>query len=109
MKFLVDNNLSWRLNRTLKNLGHDAEHISEYSLPGASDSAVWRQAEKLNAVIVTRDADYLDLVTQSDSGPAVVWLRIENMRYADVSRILESILPEAVERIMADARLVEYP
>ncbi len=109
MKFLIDNNLSWRLTRTLKSLGHEASHVSAYKLADASDHAVWHQAEKLGAVVITRDADYLDLATQTDSGPSVLWLRIDNMRLTDVSRILESILPEVVQRIEPGARLVEYP
>jgi predicted nuclease of predicted toxin-antitoxin system len=109
MKFIVDNNLSWRLTRLFNRLGHEACHVSEFLLAEAPDQAIWLKALEIDAIILTRDADYLDLVMQSESGPAVIWLRIDNMRTHDVAKIIEDILPQAVARIQSGMRLIEYP
>jgi predicted nuclease of predicted toxin-antitoxin system len=109
MKFLIDNNLSWRLIRLFNALGHEAFHVSSFDLAASADGAIWKQAMLLDAIILTRDADYLDLVTQSVSGPAVIWLRIENMRTIDVADIVSKILPQSIERIESGMRLIEYP
>lgn len=49
MRFLIDNNLSPLLGEFLKAAGHDAVHIRDYGLQGATDPIVLAQARDRRA------------------------------------------------------------
>ena len=59
--FLVDAQLPFSLASHLKKIGHPAIHTSD--LPNknfTSDSDIIRLSEELNAVVVTKDMDFLN-------------------------------------------------
>ncbi len=62
MQFLVDAQLPPALARLLREHGHTAEHITEIGPADAPDSEIWRYALEHDAVIVTKDEDFADMV-----------------------------------------------
>ena len=75
MRFLIDNNLSPRLAESLRLLGHEAVHISDFDLAAAADSVVVSQAVDLEAILITADSDFPEMLALSGAtGPSVIYL-----------------------------------
>lgn len=81
MRFLVDTNLPPALATWIAEHGHEAEHAASEISPKADDRAIWDRAVERGAVVVTKDADYLDLATRI-GGARVVLLRCGNLKLA---------------------------
>lgn len=78
MRLLLDAQLPPRLARRLRDLGHDAVHVSEIGLAAATDKVVWDAAVERESVLVTKDQDFAVARAISADGPAVVWIRLGN-------------------------------
>ncbi len=107
MRFLVDEQLPPALARWLSGKGHTAEHVVELGCGGASDRAIWELAERLDAVIITKDEDFSRFRLASKSGPRVVWLRLPNTRTVDLLNWFGDLLPTVCQAIENGQALVE--
>jgi len=61
LKFLIDENLSWRVAQTLQKWGFDAVHIRDVGLKGKEDKIIMEYAIKKNRVLLTLDSDFADI------------------------------------------------
>jgi predicted nuclease of predicted toxin-antitoxin system len=61
LKFIIDENLSWRIAKSLQKLGIDAVHIKEVGLQGKEDDMIMQYAIKENRVLLTQDSDFADI------------------------------------------------
>ena len=106
MRFLVDAQLPPALARRLQALGHVAEHVADLGMTSAPDDAIREYAASVEAVIVTKDEDFVirRLLT---GGPSVIWLRVGNTRRAILLSRFESELPRIVEALERGETLVE--
>lgn len=75
MKPLVDENLSPRVARLLRDGGLDATHVLDHDLGGASDVDVAAFAIAQNRVIISADSDFATLLALSrGTAPSLVLL-----------------------------------
>lgn len=72
MRLLLDHNLSRRMTKALGALFPGTLHVSDVGLERASDETVWAFARREDAVIVTKDADFIDLATLRGAPPKVL-------------------------------------
>jgi len=90
MNLLLDENLSWRLIKKLKNdfslIIHSNEIIPLNKQP--KDFEIWNYAESNNFVIVTNDEDFLRLSLTKGFPPKVILLRIGNAPTNTIANIL---------------------
>jgi len=107
MQFLVDAQLPPALARLLREHGHTAEHITEIGPADAPDSEIWRYALEHDAVIVTKDEDFADMVATGREAPAVVWVRAGNTRRAVLLACFEPLIEQIVETVGSGQRLIE--
>lgn len=107
MRFLVDANLPQALCGWLTGKGHEATHVLEIALAQADDPDIWRAASSLNAVVVSKDEDFADLVRSGAQGSAVVWMRTGNGTNRQLFAYLEAVWPLVEERLSFGDRLVE--
>ena len=91
----------------LRRGGHDADHVFDLGLLAKPDVQIWSHAERTGAIILTKDSDFAALRLRSETGPAVVWLRLGNLTNAKLERVLKSALPEIVSATNAGERLIE--
>ena len=82
MRFLVDAQLPPALAAYLRSVGHDAEHVQRIGLGAASDRDIRHRAAAMRAVLITKDADFLTLPQSGAAPPAIVWVRLGNVRNA---------------------------
>ena len=106
MRFLVDDQLPAALARWLAANGHEAAHVMDIGLTGATDRVIWEQARRTGAVIETKDEDFLNLQKQLP-GPSVVWLTMGNCKKSVLLDRFERRMPEILKAIEAGETLVE--
>ena len=102
MRFLLDQNLPASLIALLAELGHEAFHVKMLGL--AEDRAVWTQAAILDAVMVSKDSDF---VVMARRGGRLVRLRVGNRSNTDLFGIIRSAWPEVVQRLAEGETLVD--
>ena len=89
MKLLFDANLSPKLVGRLGGLFPDSVHLFSTGLIRATpDERIWDYARDNGFMIVTADADFLDLAASRGSPPKVVRLENCNYRTSQVEALL---------------------
>lgn len=106
MRFLVDDQLPPALARWLSARGHDAHHVKDLGLTGATDRNIWQRARIDGSTIVTKDEDFLNLQRQVP-GPAIVWITMGNCSKAELLHRMEQALPELLAALNTGEIIVE--
>lgn len=78
MKFLLDENLSFRLCRLLADLPAEFVHVSAKSLLETDDSRLWNLARRDGFHIITKDRDFTEFAARFGTPPKVIRLQIGN-------------------------------
>jgi predicted nuclease of predicted toxin-antitoxin system len=107
VRFLVDAQLPPALARWLGARGHEATHLLDHDLLGATDATVWAEAERLGAVIVSKDEDFVHLRILNPDGPALVWVRVGNTTRRELLAWFDRLLPDIEQALLAGERLIE--
>lgn len=105
MRFLIDAQLPPRLAKRLRDLGHDAVHVSEIGLAAATDKVVWDAAFERNAVLVTKDQDFAVARAVSAVGPVIIWIRLGNTTNdVLIARVVASL--DAIEAAIGRGEMI---
>lgn len=107
MRFLVDAQLPPALARRLVSLGHAAEHVFDIGLTTADDRTIEQFAANAGSVIVTKDEDFAVRHPFREKGPAVMWVRVGNLRKAALIARIETALPDSLRALERGDTLVE--
>jgi predicted nuclease of predicted toxin-antitoxin system len=89
MKLLLDNNLSPKLVRKLADSFPNSSHVSQLGLEAASDLEVWNVARREGYCLVTKDADFNELLIAKGFPPKVIWIRLGNCTTNEILGLLE--------------------
>lgn len=107
MRFLIDAQLPPALARWIESQGYTASHVYECLTEDASDRSIWEYAEKIGAVIVSKDEDFVTLQTIAPDGPALVWVRVGNTRRGALLEWFGRLFPSLVEALQRGEKLIE--
>ena len=107
MWFLVDAQLPPALVKLLREHGHRADHVTDVGPPDAPDRDIWRYALEHDAVIVTKDEDFANMVATGREAPPVVWVRTGNTRRAVLLAWFEPLIDRVAEMVDSGDRLIE--
>jgi predicted nuclease of predicted toxin-antitoxin system len=107
MRFLVDAQLPPAFAGWLAANGHTAVHVADRQMEAASDSAIRDCALQEPAAIMTKDGDFAQRKTLSDTGPAVIWIRLPNTRRRELLARFESVLPDVLLALEHGETLIE--
>lgn len=107
MRFLVDAQLPPALAIWLREAGHDAQHVEEVNLREAEDAPIWRYALDHQAILITKDEDFIERARHTNNAPAIVWLRLGNASNRALQQWLIPQLPQIIEWIEQGVRLLE--
>ena len=89
----------------LRDRGHEAEHVAELAMQGASDAELAARAEASGAVLVSKDEDFTTLRLPDRFG--LLWLRCGNASNRALFGWLHPRWPE-IERLLAEGeRFIE--
>ncbi len=86
-KYIIDANLPYYFS-----LWNDEayEHVIDID-PNMKDSEIWKYAKDNNLTIVTKDADFSDLVLLNNPPPRVIHIKLGNMKMKAFHDAIDSI------------------
>lgn len=91
----------------LRENGVEARHVYELLPPDAKDGAIWDLALREGFILVTKDEDFAEWANLRQPAPAVLWLRIGNVKRSLLRPRLQPLLPGLLQRFADGETLVE--
>lgn len=81
--------------------------LRDLSLRDAQDIEIFEAARAENAVIMTKDSDFIDLVCRLGSPPQILWLTCGNVTNRNLRQLLTVTLPNALKQLRQGEMIVE--
>jgi len=99
MKLWIDAQLSpaiaaW-INRTFDDI--EAESVLALGLRDATDPDIFEEAKKSDAVLMSKDDDFIQLIDQRGTPPKLIWITCGNTSNVRMREILSTALLKAIE------------
>lgn len=85
----------------------DAVAVRELSLRDAEDSAIFARAREAGAIVLTKDSDFVDLVTRVGPPPQILWLTCGNTSNLFLRQVLADAWPHIVAMLTVGEPLIE--
>ena len=90
-----------------QNFAIDAVALRDIGLRDATDNVIFDAAIKANAILVSKDSDFVELVMRHGSPPKLIWLTCGNVSNAALQILLGAKLREAIELLEGGEPIVE--
>jgi len=84
-----------------------AESVRYLNLRDAEDEVIFEAARRANAVVMTKDVDFVYLLERHGPPPSMLWITSGNTSNQYLRRLLSKTLIEALQLIEAGEPLVE--
>ncbi|MFN9176520.1 MAG: DUF5615 family PIN-like protein, partial [Synechocystis sp.] len=98
MTIWIDAHLSPAIATWIKSkFGIEAVALRDLGLRDAEDPEIFEAAKAQNAIVMTKDSDFVDLVERLGSPPQIIWLTCGNTSNIRLRQILSEMLPRALE------------
>ena len=108
MKLWIDAQLSPALAPWMQStLGVEASSVKALGMRDAEDLQIFLAARAADAAILTKDADFADLVLRHGAPPQVLWLTAGNTSNARVRELLTKAWPRVVQLLEQREALIE--
>lgn len=108
MTFWIDAQLPPVLARHLAAThGVKATAIRDLGLRDATDRAIFDAARESDAVLITKDGDFVELVQRLGPPPKILWVTCGNSSNAHIRAVFDSTFADALKLLEAGAALVE--
>jgi len=109
MKIWIDAQLSpaiaaW-INRTFDDI--EAESVRALGLRDATDPDIFERAKKADAIVMSKDDDFIQLIEQRGTPPKLIWITCGNTSNARMREILSTALLKAKELLESGENVVE--
>ncbi|HXU35052.1 MAG TPA: DUF5615 family PIN-like protein [Blastocatellia bacterium] len=88
-------------------LGIQARALRDVGLRNATDREIFRAARAANAIVMTKDSDFVTLHNQLGAPPQVIWLTCGNTSNQYLRTLLTTALPKALVLLEGGEDLVE--
>lgn len=85
----------------------NATALRDMGLRDARDVEIFEAARVSNAVIMTKDSDFVDLVCRLGTPPQIIWLTCGNVTNRNLRQLLAITLPDALERLRQGEIIIE--
>src|SRR6218665_3491942 len=107
MRFLLDVHMPPRLVREVTSLCHHCLQVRTLLPLTSPDTTIAAKANELAAVMVSKDADFVDLRLRGVLTVPLVWIRLGNVTSVLICETLHHRIPALCAAIEAGERLVE--
>ena len=88
MKLLFDQNISYRITKSLLSYFPECKHVIDCKLNNAEDSEIWKYAKENRFAIVTFDSDFYEISLIKGHPPKIIWIRTGNLSTDDLAGLL---------------------
>jgi predicted nuclease of predicted toxin-antitoxin system len=107
LRLLIDINLSHKLADRLREVGYNCQHWKEVGVPTAPDTELSRWAKQNNAVVITRDLGFSNiLVATRFNAPSVIQVRCNDSHSASLFPVILQALRQSEEQLHQGALVV---
>jgi len=108
MMIWVDAQLSPRTAHWISaQFGFEARALRDIGLRDADDYVIFQAAKDVDAIILTKDSDFVHLLERHGSPPRILWLTCGNTSEASLQQILDKHLLVAISLLESGEKLVE--
>ena len=108
MKFLIDAQLPPALAHLIISLGHEALHVEEAGILGATDQEIWNYAIANGQTIITKDEDFKNILLLAPAPTTpVVWVRIGNCSNTALLQWFLPLFPDVIAHLQRGEKLIE--
>lgn len=108
MTFWVDAQLPPMLAAWLSQThGVTAMSLKELGLRDASDAEIFQAARQADAIVVSKDSDFVDLVSRHGPPPQLLWVTCGNLTNRGLQAVFRKTFTEAVTLLSAGQAIVE--
>lgn len=87
--------------------GVEASSLRDLNLVHASDSEIFFGARKADAVVVTKDRDFVDLLHRHGTPPRVIWVTCGNTSNREMREVFGRTFGKACELLTSGEAMVE--
>jgi predicted nuclease of predicted toxin-antitoxin system len=88
VRFLLDQNLSYKLVARLADVFPGCAHVRDVGLGNGTDEAVWNYAREHGFVLLSKDEDFHQMSFVLGPPPQVVWVQLGNCSTAEVEQCI---------------------
>nr|MBK9650494.1 DUF5615 family PIN-like protein [Bacteroidota bacterium] len=89
MKLLIDNNLSFKLKKTLSSFFEIVVHVSDFEMEAnTEDKTIWKYGKENDFIILSKDNDFETLSRFFGCPPKVIQLICGNKSTVEIIEIL---------------------
>lgn len=89
------------------NFAVNAIAVRDVGLRDAEDVDIFLAAKSANAVVMTKDNDFVDLQDRLGAPPQIIWITCGNTSNARLKEILSAALDVAIELLKRGEKLIE--
>jgi predicted nuclease of predicted toxin-antitoxin system len=82
--------------------GLDVEALRDLGLRDADDQTIFQAARAQNAVLISKDSDFVDLVQRHGPPPKLIWLTCGNVSNAALREMFGARFEAALTQLTAD-------
>jgi predicted nuclease of predicted toxin-antitoxin system len=108
MKIWVDAQLSPQIAVWINSeFAVDAVPIRDIGLRDAEDEQIFMAAARADAIVLTKDRDFVLLLDRFGPPPQIIWLTCGNTSNEALKKILFETLPETLELLRTGEQIVE--
>lgn len=108
MRIWVDAQMSPAIATWISNTyAVSAVAIRDLGLRDAEDKEIFEAARQENAVVMTKDSDFVLLLDRFGPPPQVIWVTCGNTSNARLKEVLTNTLPKALDLLNLGEKLVE--
>jgi len=108
MKFWVDAQLPPTLAAWLSGqYGVEAVSLRDLGLRDASDSEIFNAARQVGAVVISKDSDFVELVSRHGTPPQLLWVTCGNVTNHKLHAVFDKTFSDAMAALAAGQAMVE--
>jgi predicted nuclease of predicted toxin-antitoxin system len=108
MNIWLDAQLSPKLSHWLTvQFAVEAKAVRDLGLRDAEDKDIFFAAKQANAIMMTKDSDFIDLLERYDVPPQVIWITCDNTSNQYLKQILLKTFPQVLTLLASGEKLVE--
>ena len=81
--------------------------LRDLGMRDATDGAIFDAAKIANAVLISKDSDFVELIMRHGTPPKLIWLTCGNVSNAALQTLFNSKLREAIQLLEGGESIVE--